>query len=396
MINIFIDSNIFISLKYNIFNGPLKSLERYNEKGIVQLYTNEIVHHEVIKHMNKDFFNAISIVKKAIEKSFALQVALKQEECTIIDELNYIPTNMEQSLNSFFKKAIELKNDSVVLDTILRQYFEIVPPFENNEKKKAEFPDAIIIDSIKHRANIDELLFVVTDDHGWKLSFPDKNEFNVQVVDKIHDMTTIIAQDLLDERILSSVQSELKDDLLNKVKQWLEDYDFSYIAYNIDESGMLECNEFDYAEINNLNLYFNGIDYVDSEDQSASLDFRAEASVELYFSYIDHSYETYDREDDVYYNTKYGNAIGKIKIRVPIEVSVSVSPITDDNNNVLDIIDYSFGDLEHDCEDIECCESVDYDDELFAQYNVCPECGEEISGENDGGNGFCSKCAPNH
>lgn len=396
MINIFIDSNIFISSRYNIFSGPLNSLCRYNEKGIVQLYTNEIVKHEVIKHLNKDLSATIASVNKTIKESAALQVALRQKECSIFDELASIPTNMEQSLNSFFGKAIVLKNDSVVLSTILKQYFETEPPFEDNEKKKAEFPDAIIIESIKHRTNIGELLFILTDDKGWKASFPDGNVYNVQVVDKIRDMTTIIAGELLDARVLDSVQLELKDDLLNIVKQQLENYDYSYIADDIDGSGMLECDGFDYAEVNSISIYYGGIDYVDSENSSASLDFRAEASVEMSFPYVDHSYEIYDREDDTYYCTKYGTAKCKIKIRVPIVVIVSVSPITDDNNNILAILDCSYGDLEYDCENIELCESIDYDDKPFANYNICPDCGEEITVENDGGNGFCLKCAPNH
>ena len=29
-------------------------------------------------------------------------------------------------------------------------------------------------------------------------------------------------------------------------------------------------------------------------------------------------------------------------------------------------------------------------------YTTCPECGRSISIENDGGNGFCKDCAPNH
>lgn len=29
-------------------------------------------------------------------------------------------------------------------------------------------------------------------------------------------------------------------------------------------------------------------------------------------------------------------------------------------------------------------------------YNVCPDCGREMNIENDGGNGFCTECAPNH
>ena len=29
-------------------------------------------------------------------------------------------------------------------------------------------------------------------------------------------------------------------------------------------------------------------------------------------------------------------------------------------------------------------------------YTDCPDCGDRITEENDGGNGFCSKCAVNH
>ena len=35
----------------------------------------------------------------------------------------------------------------------------------------------------------------------------------------------------------------------------------------------------------------------------------------------------------------------------------------------------------------------DYDPDA---YNTCPDCNAPISYKNDGGNGFCSKCAPNH
>ncbi len=38
------------------------------------------------------------------------------------------------------------------------------------------------------------------------------------------------------------------------------------------------------------------------------------------------------------------------------------------------------------------------DDEEYVPgaYNTCPECGRKINFENDGGNGFCIHCAPNH
>ncbi len=42
-----------------------------------------------------------------------------------------------------------------------------------------------------------------------------------------------------------------------------------------------------------------------------------------------------------------------------------------------------------------CFADEDYDDVPDA-YSTCPDCGRKINVENDGGNGFCLNCAPNH
>ncbi|MEH6853177.1 PIN-like domain-containing protein [Priestia megaterium] len=39
---------------------------------------------------------------------------------------------------------------------------------------------------------------------------------------------------------------------------------------------------------------------------------------------------------------------------------------------------------------------VDEDDDVPDAYTTCPDCTREINTENDGGNGFCVECAPNH
>lgn len=39
---------------------------------------------------------------------------------------------------------------------------------------------------------------------------------------------------------------------------------------------------------------------------------------------------------------------------------------------------------------------TDDDEYVEGAYNICPDCGCKINFENDGGNGFCVNCAPNH
>ena len=38
----------------------------------------------------------------------------------------------------------------------------------------------------------------------------------------------------------------------------------------------------------------------------------------------------------------------------------------------------------------------DDDEYVEGAYHICPDCGCKINFENDGGNGFCINCAPNH
>ena len=137
MINILIDSNIYISLNYNIFSGPLKSLELYSKKGIVKLYTNDIINREVLKHLNQDLSCKISSIKKAINSPI-MQVAQRCSKSSLLYELESLQKDLENSLLSYFINAAIIKNDSVSLGTILQQYFEVVPPFENNGAKIPE------------------------------------------------------------------------------------------------------------------------------------------------------------------------------------------------------------------------------------------------------------------
>lgn len=41
-------------------------------------------------------------------------------------------------------------------------------------------------------------------------------------------------------------------------------------------------------------------------------------------------------------------------------------------------------------------EYLDEEVEIAGVYTTCPECGKPINFDNDGGNGFCKDCAPNH
>ena len=61
-----------------------------------------------------------------------------------------------------------LGTDLIDLDTILDDYFEIKPPFEEGEKKRKEFPDAFIANQVRKRFGDAEDVAVISNDTGFK------------------------------------------------------------------------------------------------------------------------------------------------------------------------------------------------------------------------------------
>ena len=72
---------------------------------------------------------------------------------------------------------------------------------------------------------------------------------------------------------------------------------------------------------------------------------------------------------------------------------------------VIEIEDFEIEDLRsgikidaNEDDDIELLHSSleNIEEDYFPGYSTCPDCGSKINFENDGGNGFCVKCAHNH
>lgn len=58
--------------------------------------------------------------------------------------------------------------DLINLESIIDDYFEINPPFEDGEKKRKEFPDAFIANQIRKRFGEAENVAIVSNDNGFK------------------------------------------------------------------------------------------------------------------------------------------------------------------------------------------------------------------------------------
>lgn len=392
--NVLLDTNIFIACKYNFLGGSLSSLKKYEADGLVHLISNDIINREVKHHIITDVGLCASQVKNSLKRQGDLINAITHEEYRKIETLLLdSPRILCGRFDSFISSAVPLPNDGLSIVELFDDYFKPKAPFESNKEKKAEFPDATVIMSIKKafQSGDNGILHVVTNDEGWHNALKSVNNI---VLHK--DLNSLLTQISKEEELFAEVAAFIKENISqikDSVSDWLMDQDWDFAVDEIDMC--IECDVVEETNILKNDVSIIGIDYIDPDNEYAIAALRGKIILELHFCYIDHSDEIYDKEDRTWYNTKYGD--GTLKIGFPVILSstviiedggyeLEVPEIEEVEKQFIEIIDYDLS--------VDNSEYEEPDDRPY--YSTCPDCGEKIGFHNDGGNGFCTNCAPNH
>lgn len=392
--DVLLDTNVFIKAKYAFDKTSLDYLRKYCDDGVACLYTNDIIMREVRNHISTDVTLLAAKAKNAIKNHGELISAITREEFEKVQTvLLSAPENLLAAFNSYMENATVLSNADLSAIELFNDYFDSNPPFETRKEKKAEFPDAAIIMSIKHYLSAHEgvYLHIVTDDNGWHAALNDVP--NAIMYKDIKTLLTAISkgQEELYNQIISFVGEKITS-LENDVRDWLYGQAWEFA---VDEEELcVECDEVNEIDVEDVSLVLDSVEYIDRREGTAIASISGMAKITIDFSYIDHSYEVYDKEDHEWHNTQYGD--GQVKIDIPISLSVSVLlPDEDESEFDIEAPDY-------DALDKNSVSTVDYeltervDDIRWPDFDICPDCGQKIGLHNDGGNGFCINCAPNH
>ena len=389
--NVLIDTNIFIATKYNFASGSLRSLKKYCEDGVVKLFTNDIIIREVQSHIDEDVDLMARQAKNAIGQHMELIHAITQETYERIKSIILGSTAaLRTQFDMYMEGATFLSNKGLAIDVLFDNYFGKCTPFEGNEKKKWEFPDAAVIMSIKRyiTERPDEQLYVVTDDNGWHNALKDFN--GISLFNNLRELLTNIAED--EQELFTQITKYMDTcvaELRRATEDWIVTQDWSTVVDNIEIC--VECDELEDVYVTSIDLIPDGIEYIDCDGEFASALYSGVVTFFLGFSYIDHTSEVYDREDRAYYNTIYGKGAAEVKVHFTGSTTV-LTP----NDAEMELNSESFDEIT-----IESVEVMDYnltpyrnDDEPY--FAVCPDCGQPIGIRNDGGNGFCTECAEHH
>jgi len=202
-------------------------------------------------------------------------------------------------------------------------------------------------------------------------------------------LTEVSKQEELYELIAKFMGNHVVD-LSCFVEDWLYEQDCSPLVEGIDPC--IECDELEDLRTGEIVITPHSVDFIDAENKYAVVGFSGTAPAVIDFNYIDHTSEVYDREDHVWLNTIYGT--GSIDMKVPFAGTVTV--LIADEEEKMEFKDPKINDIDWDDVEMTVLEMKEHRQDDDPYYCICPDCGQPIGIHNDGGNGFCTGCAPNH
>lgn len=305
-----IDTNILDAAKYDLGDGStLQLLKNYVDDGIIKVVLSNIVVRESKKHLAKQVNKACGIARK-------LRAEVLQESTEYL--INYVGLSrlleISKDKDALIQKSEELFDnfltdinaeilgiDLINLESIIDDYFEINPPFEDGEKKRKEFPDAFIANQIRKRFGEAEDVAIVSNDNGFKKACKEApNHFFFDSLGALFDAINKEKEEAYAETInvIKELQFRIAHTLIEYIKS-NENIEVRGLSYDKDgvETG------FDYDEsylhnVSNIAFRVDSVDEMTDKYSKVTLLCKADISADCYFE--DYANAPWDSETKEY------------------------------------------------------------------------------------------------
>jgi len=394
-IHVFVDTQIYINESYNFTEkGNLGFFRKQTRDGKVVHLTSEVVIGEVERHIKKDVSEVVNSFNKVVnDRRFAIFRGKDHKQLIKFDE-----AKMEEEAVSIFHsylkdtKSFELKSETIDVKSVISDYFGVNAPFGIKKDKKSEFPDAFNLSMLRKYASHNRPVIVVSGDGDFSseediVCFKSLGE----LLDAINSQNTITqkVKEYLKSRcnyIFDAIESNLMDN----------GYALKVDGTDTDRKGYQHGVEYDEVELLSFSAHsLKNVDVVDIDLSDEVITINLDCKAELEFSC------TFDDETFGEFSTQ-GTMEETHNTMIPVSIDVSFE--YDSENVTFDIEDVNVDISEIELDQYTLKEGSRmrtddpnrYWDDDEPVYNPCPDCGCEITFENDGGNGFCLNCAPNH
>ena len=400
---VFIDTQVYINESYN-FNekGKLDFFTKQVREGRVIHLTSDIVIREVEKHIGKDIAEASERYNSLLNsRNLAIFRGRSSNPFQNVDNSKVT----EDAISIFRKflsdtKAFKLRIDTIDLDSVILDYFEVNPPFGMKKDKKSEFPDAFNLAMIRKYAEHNPPAVIVSGDGDFS---KEKNIGCFKTLGELLD--AINSQDEITRKVKEYLTLQQRY-IFDKVDSELMDSGYEIEVDGRDVGRKGDWDGFDYEESELLsvipldyrNLDVIGVDY---ECGVITVALECKTQLELNCSFFDEANSVWDPEDKEYTNTHYGIINETHRTTVPTTISIAFSNEDEDVTFEIEEIEVDIN-IKLDQYTLQKGSRkrrdnpYSYWEDADIVINPCPECGCEMTIENGGGNEFCIRCAPNH
>lgn len=436
---VFMDTNIYDGANYSFRNAMFQCLREYATKDELCLVVNSIIEGEVRSHIRDRIKEQITKLNKVVtDRTFAAFKHLAPF-MDIIEKKN--PDDWIDACDKEFStllndcKAEKISVNGVGVEKIVSDYFIQAPPFE--AKKPYEFKDAIAVSSLlldihsslenrkkSENMNMDDLLYcVISNDKGFvaavNAGLSEAEREYIRIFPELKNFVGYITlmnrqAEFLKAYLLSDcAQDEMVETVRNAIDNTVIDISLESGEF-IDEQDIIDVEEISFQP------YILGIYEEDGTALSAKVALDANCVVKVWYKYTDEDNSYWDKEDSTYLWKTEVEKEGRYQVELEVVISINIEGCrVPDDWNVNDDYDYADNVIEFDdyldvparldldetnlvdeeiVEQTEPFFEYEHDGEVFKEkaVTICPDCGEPIGIQNDGGNGFCINCAYKH
>lgn len=226
-----VDTNIFDQKKLNLEGGMLGQFKQFKE-GSAKLILSEIVVREVHRHLSAQAETAKRELRSTIRRS-GLTGLVDDTSLKVLQEIYDKALGPGEVSKNSLKRWFEATGCEIVhaekadMKRLIAMYFAPEAPFEANEKKKYEFPDAIALITLEDWAKTNKKkILAITHDTGW-IAFAEKSEW----IDTEKDLSsalqrfqehTEIARQIV-ANLLSAISGGAKQDVRDEIERQVAD-----------------------------------------------------------------------------------------------------------------------------------------------------------------------------
>lgn len=232
-------------------------------------------------------------------------------------------------------------------EKVFERYFAVTPPFSPTGKKKNEFPDAFVIESLKNyiEDHPNDVLLIVTNDNDWKTAFEGFDEIEIcetidEAVKRINAIKCILNSNMLDVIFKSAYDDMVRD---------------AYLAAQCECYELNDYETIDDLEITNLSVKSISDIFTPLKITRESILLKTETTLEISgeAEVFDEENSAWDSEDREYIFKEYADVKFKGVAEAECEIQIAFDFDNLESSWVRNFKFTNSGNIEIECEDID-------------------------------------------